>query len=156
MKPASSRATATATFDLGLFAATMRRNRRHNRCCALSAIAITRAGWPVRIDTLTAMLILAELHDFRRFRSARALMAFLGLVPSEDSSGEKHRCGRITKMGNALVSRILVEASWHYQHRQAVGHALNARRPLLQSRTWRAAQNAARERQLARCGEPGT
>jgi transposase len=58
------------------------------------------------IDTLTAMLILAELHDFRRFGSARALMAFLGLVPSEDSSGEKHRRGRITKMGNGLVRRV--------------------------------------------------
>ncbi len=80
------------------------------------------------IDTLTAMVILAELHDFQRFGSARALMAFLGLVPSEDSSGEKHRRGRITKMGNALVRRILVEASWHYQHRPGVGGALAARR----------------------------
>jgi transposase len=80
------------------------------------------------IDTLTAMLILAELHDFRRFGSARALMAFLGLVPGEDSSGEKHRRGRITRMGNALVRRILVEASRHYQHRPGVGRALNARR----------------------------
>ena len=61
------------------------------------------------IDTLTAMLILAELHDFRRFGSARALMALLGLVPGEDSSGETHRRGRITKMGNALVRRILVK-----------------------------------------------
>jgi transposase len=80
------------------------------------------------IDTLTAMLILAELLDFRRFGFARALMAFLGLVPGEDSSGVKHRRGRITKMGNALVRRILVEASWHYQHRPAVGRALKARR----------------------------
>lgn len=80
------------------------------------------------IDTLSAMLILAELHDFRRFGSARALMAFLGLVPGEASSGEKHRRGRITKMGNALVRRVFVEASWHYQHRPGVGRALNARR----------------------------
>ena len=80
------------------------------------------------IDTLTAMLILAELHDFRRFGSARALMAYLGLVPGEDSSGERHRRGRITKMGNALVRRVLVEASWHYQHRPAVGRTLKARR----------------------------
>jgi transposase len=80
------------------------------------------------IDTLTAMLILAELHDFRRFGSARALMAFLGLVPGEASSGEKHRRGRITKMGNGLVRRVLVEASWHYQHRPGVGRALKARR----------------------------
>lgn len=80
------------------------------------------------IDTLTAMLILAELHDFRRFPNARALMAYLGLVPREDSSGERHRRGRITKTGNTLVRRILVEASWHYQHRAQIGPALAARR----------------------------
>ena len=76
------------------------------------------------IDTLTAMLILAELHDFRRFASHRALMAYLGLVPGEDSSGEKHRRGRITRTGNALVRRLLVEVAWHYQHRPSVGVAL--------------------------------
>jgi transposase len=80
------------------------------------------------IDTLTAMLILAELHDFRRFVSAPALMAYLGLVPSEDSSGEKHRRGRITRTGNALVRRLLVEVAWHYQHRPGVGIALARRR----------------------------
>ena len=80
------------------------------------------------IDTLTAILILAELHDFRRFQTPRALMAYLGLVPGEDSSGEKHRRGRITKMGNGLVRRVLVEASWHYQHRAGVGRALAERR----------------------------
>jgi transposase len=80
------------------------------------------------IDTLTAMLILAELHDFRRFASAPALMAYLGLVPGEDSSGEKHRRGRITRTGNALVRRLLVEVAWHYQHRPSVGVALARRR----------------------------
>jgi transposase len=80
------------------------------------------------IDTLTAMLILAELHDFRRFASAPALMAYLGLVPGEDSSGEKHRRGRITRTGNALVRRLLVETAWHYQHRPSVGIALTRRR----------------------------
>ena len=80
------------------------------------------------IDTLTAMLILAELHDFRRFASAPALMAYLGLVPGEDSSGEKHRRGRITRTGNALVRRLLVETAWHYQHRPSVGVALARRR----------------------------
>jgi transposase len=80
------------------------------------------------IDTLTAMLILAELHDFRRFVSAPALMAYLGLVPGEDSSGEKHRRGRITRTGNALVRRLLVEIAWHYQHRPSVGVALARRR----------------------------
>lgn len=80
------------------------------------------------IDTLTAMLILAELHDFGRFASAPALMAFLGLVPGEDSSGEKHRRGRITRTGNALVRRLLVETAWHYQHRPSLGVALTRRR----------------------------
>jgi transposase len=80
------------------------------------------------IDTLTAMLILAELHDFRRFGSAPALMAYLGLVPGEDSSGEKHRRGRITRTGNALVRRLLVEAAWHYRHRPGSGVALARRR----------------------------
>ncbi len=80
------------------------------------------------IDTLSAMLILAELHDFRRFASPRALMAYVGLVPGEHSSGEKHRRGRITRTGNALVRRLLVEAGWHYQHRPGVGVALARRR----------------------------
>jgi transposase len=80
------------------------------------------------IDTLSAILILAELHDFRRFSSARALMAYLGLVPGEDSSGEKHRRGRITRTGNALVRRILVETAWPYQHRPGIGVALARRR----------------------------
>ena len=80
------------------------------------------------IDTLTAMLILAELHDFRRFASAPALMAYLGLVPGEDSSGEKHRRGPITRTGNALVRRLLVETAWHYQHRPGVGVTLTRRR----------------------------
>lgn len=80
------------------------------------------------IDTLTAILILAELHDFRRFPSPRALMAYLGLVPGEDSTGEKHRRGRITRTGNALVRRLLVETAWHYQHRPSIGIALARRR----------------------------
>jgi len=81
------------------------------------------------IDTLTAILILAELHDFHRFRSARAFMAYLGLVPSELSSGDKYRRGRITRTGNALVRRLLIEAAWHYQyHRAAVGGTVTRRR----------------------------
>jgi transposase len=80
------------------------------------------------IDTLSAMFILAELHDFRRFQSPRALMAYLGLVPGEDSTGETHRRGRITRTGNALVRRLLVEAAWHYHHRPAIGKALRRRR----------------------------
>lgn len=80
------------------------------------------------IDTLSAMLILAELHDVRRFASARALMAYVGLVPSEDSSGERHRRGRITRTGNGLVRRLLVEAAWQYRYRSGVGAGLARRR----------------------------
>jgi transposase len=80
------------------------------------------------IDTLTAMLLLGELHDFRRFQHPRALMAYVGLVPGEHSSGEKQRRGRITRTGNALVRRLLVETAWHYQHRSGVGPALARRR----------------------------
>lgn len=80
------------------------------------------------IDTLSAMLILAELHDFRRFESPRALMAYLGLVPGEASSGEQHRRGRITRTGNGLVRRLLIEAAWHYRHRPGVGRAVAKRR----------------------------
>lgn len=80
------------------------------------------------IDTVTALTIVAELHGFARFRTARDLMAYLGLVPSEHSSAERHRRGRITKAGNKHVRRLLVEAAWHYQHRPGVGAALRQRR----------------------------
>ena len=94
------------------------------------------------IDTLTAILILAELHDFRRCQSPRALMAYLGLVPGEDSSGEQHRRGRITRTGNALVRRLLVETAWHYQHRPSVGVALRRRRTGQPSRVMAIADKA--------------
>ena len=96
------------------------------------------------IDTLTAILILAELHDFRRFHSPRALMAYLGLVPGEDSTGEKHRRGRITRTGNALVRRLLVETAWHYQHRPGIGVALTRRRQGQPSRVIAIADKAQR------------
>lgn len=80
------------------------------------------------IDTVTAMVIVAELHGFARFESPRALMAYLGIVPSEQSSGGKRRQGAITKTGNGHVRRVLVEAAWHYRHKPAVGKKLAARR----------------------------
>ena len=80
------------------------------------------------IDTLTAMLLLAELHDVQRFPTARALMAYLGLVPGEHSSGERHRRGPITKTGNTLARRLVVEAAWHYRHRPGVSRTLAQRR----------------------------
>ena len=79
------------------------------------------------IDTLGAMILLAELVEFRRFRTPRELMAYVGLVPSEYSSGDTRRQGRITKAGNAHVRRILVEAAWHYRHGPRLGRAIAQR-----------------------------
>jgi len=68
------------------------------------------------VKLITAMTVLAELGDLTRFDSPRQLMSFLGLVPSEHSSGERRRQGAITKTGNGHVRRVLVEAAWHYRH----------------------------------------
>lgn len=80
------------------------------------------------IDTVTAMSVVAELHDFGRFQSARELMSYLGLVPSENSTGDRQRRGPITKTGNKHARRLLIEASWHYRHKPAVGQKLRQRR----------------------------
>lgn len=80
------------------------------------------------IDTVTAMSLIAELHDFGRFQSARELMSYLGLVPSENSTGDRQRRGAITKTGNKQARRLLIEASWHYRHKPAVGKKLRKRR----------------------------
>src|SRR5262245_24992690 len=69
------------------------------------------------IGTLSAMVLLAEIVDFQRFRRSRELMAYLGLVPSEYSSGKTQRRGTLTKAGNTHARRVLVEAAWHYRHR---------------------------------------
>ncbi|HTE64744.1 MAG TPA: IS110 family transposase [Candidatus Binatia bacterium] len=80
------------------------------------------------IDTVTAITLVAELHDFRRFRTARELMAYLGLVPSEYSSGNSRHRGAITKAGNCHARRVLVEAAWHYRHRSKSSATLRRRR----------------------------
>lgn len=80
------------------------------------------------IDTVHALTVVAELFDIVRFRSPRHLMAYLGMVPSEHSSGATRRQGGITKSGNRHVRRVLVNAAWHYRHRPAVGRQLRQRR----------------------------
>ena len=67
------------------------------------------------IDKLSAMVLLAELGDISRFDSPRQLMAYLGLVPSEHSSGGRRRQGGITKTGNSHARRMLVESAWSYR-----------------------------------------
>jgi transposase len=66
------------------------------------------------IGTLAAMLLIAEITDFRRFENPRALMAFLGLIPSENSSGDKRVDGPITKAGNRRCRTQLIESVQHY------------------------------------------
>ena len=68
------------------------------------------------ISTRTALGLLAEIGDFRRFGSARELMSYLGLVPSEYSSGQERHRGHITKAGPEEARRLLIEAAWHYRH----------------------------------------
>lgn len=80
------------------------------------------------IDYITALAFVCEIGDFRRFGSAASFMAYLGLVPSEKSSGSKRRQGGITKTGNTHLRRLLVESSWHYRYRGAASAALQARR----------------------------
>jgi transposase len=67
------------------------------------------------VNLVTAMTIVAEIGDMSRFESPRQLMAYLGLVPSEDSSGKQQKRGGITKTGNGHVRRVLVESSWSYR-----------------------------------------
>src|SRR5439155_9202790 len=74
------------------------------------------------VSTLTALALMVELGDWTRFRP-QSLGPFLGLTPSEDSSGQRRRQGAITKTGNTHVRRLLVEAAWQQ------------RRPLRQSAT---------------------
>ena len=69
------------------------------------------------IQLLTAASIAFELIDLKRFASAPKLMGYLGLVPSEDSTGERRRQGSITKAGNKHIRRLLTEAAWNSRHK---------------------------------------
>lgn len=111
------------------------------------------------IDDLTALTIAAELGDPRRFATAPSTMAFVGLVPSEHSSGSKRAQGGITKTGNAHLRRVLVESAWHYRHHPFVSATLRARQrgapAQVIARAWTAQQRLHRRYQrLAARGKP--
>ena len=78
------------------------------------------------IDTLTAAGLCAEIGDFNRFAHPAQVMSFLGVTPSEHSSGGQRRLGPITKSGSQHARRLLVEAAWHY--RRPPGVSTNLRR----------------------------
>lgn len=94
------------------------------------------------IATLSGAVIAAEIGDLRRFRAAESFMSFVGLVPSENSSGQRKQRGSITRTGNRHVRRILVEAAWHYRHPPCKSKTLRARlakvSPQVQQISWKA------------------
>mgnify|MGYP001197139711 CR=1 FL=1 len=94
------------------------------------------------IDTLSAAGLCAEVGDFTRFAHPKLLAGYLGLVPSEDSSGERRRLGSITKAGSQHARRLLVEAAWHYRRPPRVSAELARRHqgqdPRAVALAWRA------------------
>ena len=83
------------------------------------------------VQLIAAMTLVAELQDFLRFDNPRQLMAYVGLVPGEHSSGPKRRQGSITKAGNSAARRMLVEVAWHYQHSPRVSPIIATRQDQL-------------------------
>jgi transposase len=96
------------------------------------------------IDTLSAVGLAAEIGDFHRFARPAQLMSYLGLVPSEHSSGETRRQGAITKTGSRHARRLLVEAAWHYRRPPRHGTTLQRRQdgqpPVAVAISWKAQQ----------------
>ena len=119
------------------------------RVCALQALR--------GISAIHAVRIVAELGDFTRFVSPRKLMGYLGMIPSEDSSGSRRRQGSITKAGNSSARRALVEAAWAYAHPARVSWVIARRQTGLTKSTidlaWKAQLRlCARFRRLAARG----
>lgn len=79
------------------------------------------------VSVLSAVTIAAEVGDLRRFATASQFMSYVGLVPSEDSSGKRRRQGAITRCGNGHLRRIIVEAAWHYRHLPLMSKELRRR-----------------------------
>jgi transposase len=94
------------------------------------------------VDTLTAVGLVAEIGDFAAFAHPKQVASFVGLVPSEQSSGERRRQGSITKAGSGHARRLLVEAAWHYRRRPALSVKLRRRQhgqpPAAIDAAWRA------------------
>ena len=113
------------------------------------------------LDLISATIFLTEIGDLSRFASPRQLMAYLGLVPGEQSTGETVRRTGITKAGNRRARRILVECSWSYRHPPRIGKKkldkVAAAPQAVQEIAWKAqARLAARYRALTRNGKRHT
>src|ERR1700758_3336985 len=108
---------------------------------------------------VAAVTVAAEVGDSTRFDNPRQVMAYLGLTPSEHSSGTAIRRGGITKAGNALARRVLIEGAWTYRMRARVSRKLHDRlEPLsaaIRDIAWKAqVRLCARYRRLAASGKP--
>jgi len=111
------------------------------------------------VALVVAVTVVAEVGDFCRFANARQLMAYLGLVPSEHSSGSTIRRSGITKAGNTLVRRVLIEGAWTYRMTARVSRKLHDRleplSPVIRGIAWKAqVRLCARYRRLAASGKP--
>jgi transposase len=110
------------------------------------------------LDLISATSFLAEIGDLSRFQRPRELMAYLGLVPSEDSTGNTVKRGPITKAGNRRARRMLVECAWSYQHPPRVGKDKQAKvaaaPPAVREIAWKAqCRLSGRYRALVRRGK---
>ena len=108
---------------------------------------------------IAAVTLIAELGDITRFNNPRQLMAYLGLVPSEHSSGTTRRQGAITKAGNGSARRMLIEAAWSYRFPARISRELLLRQEGLakpiRDTAWKAQERlCGRYRKLARAGKP--
>ena len=110
---------------------------------------------------VAAATLVAELGDITRFANPRQLMAYLGLVPSEHSSGGTRRQGGITKAGNGAARRMLIEAAWSYRFPARISREQLLRQESLsmpiRDIAWKAQERLCRRyRKLARAGKPPT
>jgi transposase len=111
------------------------------------------------VASIVAITLVAEIGDFHRFANPRQLMAYLGLTPSERSSGAKTLRGAITKAGNTRARRVLIEGAWTYRLPARIGaQILNRNETLpqpIKDIAWKAqVRLCARHRRLARAGKP--
>ena len=123
--PAFAEAGEQLVYDDCLACATVAEERRKRLDKAIAEQAATPEWEPTvarvsalrGIATVSAFSIAAEVGDFSRFPNARSFMSYVGLVPSESSSGESRSRGKITKTGNCHARRLLVEAAWFHSRR---------------------------------------
>ncbi len=113
------------------------------------------------VNLITAATFVVEIGDVRRFDSPRQLMAYLGLVPSENSTGERVRRGGITKAGNSRARRVLIEGAWTYRFPARMSRSLQGRQAgvpkVVRDIAWKGqVRLCGRYRKLIEAGKPKT